>query len=58
MKTSEKNSLLYSTVRREDKPPTFHKQYYKNTLDKVNCVTVNLTKNGRFAPDRLLNSVS
>lgn len=56
MKTSEKNSLWGSTVRRENKPTTFHKQYYKNTLD-TNCVT-ELDKNGRFAPDRLLNSIS
>lgn len=43
MKTSEKNSLWDSTVRRENKPPTFHEQYYKNTLGRVNCVTVSLT---------------
>lgn len=44
MQTSEKNYLWDPTVRRENKPPTFCKQYYKNTLDKVNCVTVNLIK--------------
>lgn len=44
MQISEKNSLWDPTVRRENKPPTFHKPYYENTLDKVNCVTVNLIK--------------